>query len=148
MEVGDRFGGQLLQRDAPRAGEMFFLELTLRQYLDERRSVLANEALYLLGIDLNWHTVPSANARGLSRERQRPRRARKRAARADSVDVPFGPKRAPLVVPKPEVSALPLYRQREVIGCEPGFKSWKHLLFTVATMATLALAAGARYKPK
>jgi hypothetical protein len=26
-------------------------------------------------------------------------------------------------------------------------KSWKHLLFTVATMATLALAAGARYKP-
>jgi hypothetical protein len=27
-------------------------------------------------------------------------------------------------------------------------KSWKHLLFTAATLATLALAAGARYKPK
>ena len=27
------------------------------------------------------------------------------------------------------------------------FSSWKHLLFTAATLATLALAAGARYKP-
>jgi hypothetical protein len=26
--------------------------------------------------------------------------------------------------------------------------SWKHLLFTAAVLATLALAAGARYKPK
>jgi hypothetical protein len=26
--------------------------------------------------------------------------------------------------------------------------SWKHLLYTAATLATLALAAGARYKPK
>jgi hypothetical protein len=25
---------------------------------------------------------------------------------------------------------------------------WKHLLFTAAALATLALAAGARYKPK
>ena len=27
-------------------------------------------------------------------------------------------------------------------------KGWKHLLFTSATLATLLLAAGARYKPK
>jgi hypothetical protein len=26
--------------------------------------------------------------------------------------------------------------------------SWKHLLYTVAALATLTLAAGARYKPK
>jgi hypothetical protein len=26
--------------------------------------------------------------------------------------------------------------------------SWKHLLYTTAVLATLALAAGARYKPK
>jgi hypothetical protein len=26
--------------------------------------------------------------------------------------------------------------------------SWKHLLFTVAALATLALAAGAKYRPK
>jgi hypothetical protein len=26
--------------------------------------------------------------------------------------------------------------------------SWKHLLFTVAVLATFALAAGARFKPK
>ena len=25
---------------------------------------------------------------------------------------------------------------------------WKHLLFTAATLATIALAAGARYKPR
>ena len=25
---------------------------------------------------------------------------------------------------------------------------WKHLLYTAAALATLALAAGARYKPK
>ena len=29
----------------------------------------------------------------------------------------------------------------EIIG-------WKHLLYTVAALATLALAAGARFKPK
>jgi hypothetical protein len=28
------------------------------------------------------------------------------------------------------------------------FTSWKHLLYTAAALATLALAAGARYKPK
>lgn len=27
------------------------------------------------------------------------------------------------------------------------FSGWKHLLMTAATLATLALAAGARYKP-
>ena len=27
-------------------------------------------------------------------------------------------------------------------------KGWKHLLYTSATLATLLLAAGARYKPK
>jgi hypothetical protein len=26
--------------------------------------------------------------------------------------------------------------------------SWKHLLYTTAALATLVLAAGARYKPK
>jgi hypothetical protein len=28
------------------------------------------------------------------------------------------------------------------------WNSWKHLLFSAAALATLALAAGARYKPK
>jgi hypothetical protein len=27
------------------------------------------------------------------------------------------------------------------------FSGWKHLLYTAAVLATLALAAGARYKP-
>jgi hypothetical protein len=27
------------------------------------------------------------------------------------------------------------------------FSGWKHLLFTAATLATLALAAGAKYRP-
>jgi hypothetical protein len=27
------------------------------------------------------------------------------------------------------------------------FSGWKHLLFTAASLATLMLAAGARYKP-
>jgi hypothetical protein len=27
------------------------------------------------------------------------------------------------------------------------FSGWKHLLFTAATLTTLALAAGARFKP-
>lgn len=28
------------------------------------------------------------------------------------------------------------------------FKGWKHLLYTSATLATLLLAAGARFKPR
>ena len=28
------------------------------------------------------------------------------------------------------------------------FRGWKHLLFTAATLATLVLAAGAKYKPR
>jgi hypothetical protein len=28
------------------------------------------------------------------------------------------------------------------------FSTWKHLLYTVAALTTLILAAGARYKPK
>jgi hypothetical protein len=28
------------------------------------------------------------------------------------------------------------------------FSGWKHLLYTAAVFATLALAAGARYKPR
>ena len=28
------------------------------------------------------------------------------------------------------------------------FSGWKYMLYTAATLATLALAAGARYKPK
>jgi hypothetical protein len=29
----------------------------------------------------------------------------------------------------------------------PKLSNWKHLLLTAATLATIALAAGARYKP-
>jgi hypothetical protein len=36
---------------------------------------------------------------------------------------------------------------KEVYRMRAKLSGWKHLLFTAATLATLALAAGARYKP-
>jgi len=36
---------------------------------------------------------------------------------------------------------------KEVIRMRAKLSGWKHLLFTAATLATIALAAGARYKP-
>jgi hypothetical protein len=38
-------------------------------------------------------------------------------------------------------------RTKEVIGMRAKFSGWKHLLYTAAALATLVLAAGARYKP-
>jgi hypothetical protein len=37
---------------------------------------------------------------------------------------------------------------KEVLRMRAKIMSWKHLLYTVAALATLALAAGARYKPQ
>ena len=36
---------------------------------------------------------------------------------------------------------------KEVDRMRAKFSGWKHLLFTVAALATLALAAGAKYRP-
>ena len=38
-------------------------------------------------------------------------------------------------------------RTKEVIGMRAKISGWKHLLYTAAALATLVLAAGARYKP-
>ena len=38
-------------------------------------------------------------------------------------------------------------QMKEVDRMRAKLSGWKHLLFTAATLATLALAAGARYKP-
>jgi hypothetical protein len=39
-------------------------------------------------------------------------------------------------------------KEKEVDRMRAKLTGWKHLLFTAATLATIALAAGARYKPR
>jgi len=44
-----------------------------------------------------------------------------------------------------------MLREKHIVGGDrmrAKLSGWKHLLYTAAALATLALAAGARYKPR